>query len=418
LDLLDSYELSLVKDSSCEYIESINKYALTKTFLHTLTSGDDKGDNQFVNFDLSNRYKSLALDKDDLRIVLFYYSGILGATTIPMRYAGPRMKDFMFRLIPAGSFGAADAASFIRRIADLKKTLSKKELKAADVADAESQVTPVVDSMFEDPADIFKELVSTSPKDFVSFDLILVKNCGNVLLNVSEISNVSRSTLSRNLDHIEEVAAAVYAEKKYFKPSVARSFYSIHRQTGKGEKFQAKFVKTLMKIYTGTYYSDPELSRIFIDRAQAEIRQSGIEVYSGIAISYSFLKALQKEVSMDNLKSGELGKLCARVAWPLGIAIGSFEKSEIGYLSRRISCLDQVPAKLNEYREGSLRHDNTRKNGILLHADGAAFHQAVELLKEFQAEHHVFDRDAFALGFLDEYGLKMYHARNQNKQAA
>lgn len=426
---LDSYALHLLKDDTFEYEESINKYALKKSLLHMLTSGDDKSDNQFVGFNLKDRYKSFALAEGDFRL-LFYYLGIIRALGVSSKNSQP----FAIRVIPSGSFSGKDAVIFLEHLRGLqKKKAGEQEKDAEDVLEsAEGEIQDTSDDTLDDPGsfldpiDVIADAIISSADKMVAFDVLITKEDGKVPQNVSEINNVHRSQLLRNLKRISESGAEVQSvTKSPFRPSLFRSFYNIHRTVKKGEKYQGKFVKFMTRVLTGTYYGDPDLSRIFVDRVLETVRKgNGDKECRGLNISYRYLRSLDKErggmvdekIAKQVSDCEQLGRLCARVAWPLSYVIKPFEKSLVGYLRQRVGSLTQVGAMVSEHMGRLSLHKGEKAGSILISPDNFSqhSHEAVKVLKSLEAEGVKLNQDAFVIGFVDQFYLERYHHRNSD----
>jgi len=425
---LDGYALQLIKDDTFVYEESVDKYALKKSLLHMLTSGDDKSDNQFVGFNLKDRYKSFALSEKDFRL-LFYYLGIIRALGVASKDSQP----FAIRVIPSGSFSGKDAVNFLEHLRDLQKKKSGGQ-EAGDVLEsAEGEIQDTSDDTlddpksFLDPVDVVSDVVASSAASMVAFDVLITKEDGKVPQNVSEINNVHRSQLLRNLKCISEAGATVQTTLKApYKPSLFKSFYNIHRTVKKGEKYQGKLMKFMTRVLMGTYYGDPDLSRIFVDRVLGAIRKgNGDKECRGLNISYRYLKSLENErgsmtdekIAKQTSDCEQLGRLCAKVAWPLSYVIKPFEKSLVGYLKQRAGSLTQVGALVSEHMGRLSLHKGETAGNIKIDTDNSSqySHEAVKVLKTLDTEGVKLNQDAFVIGFVDQFYLERYLHRPQQK---
>jgi len=282
---------------------SSGDYVLTKSLLHTVTSGGDDADNQFVGFDIANRDKTFTLSFSDLRLV-YYYTKVLRATEVRF----PNKEGYAFRLIPSGSFTFSAADSFMVKMEELRGSFfddTKDNLESAElevtIKEEESPkpknlIQKVLNMLgIDDPAEKIKAAITCSAESMTCFDVILVIKGGAFLPdeNVSEISNISRSTLLKNLTVISELSAEMTEKSKSKYPmSLISSFNTLH----KGERYRNKLVNLFMRSFQGAYYGDPDLMRIFIDRSLSEIRNpkrgTGLREFRWNKFSYEFLKTL------------------------------------------------------------------------------------------------------------------------------
>jgi hypothetical protein len=414
LEALDKNELDIVKDETFEFHKEINQYSLRKKLIHMIGSGDPKNDNQFVGFDIEQRYKSFSLEEERLRD-LFYYTKIIRACNISI----PWSKPYFFRLIPVGDFNGQDALDFFKALGNIT---GESDI-AEGIEEGEEQLK-VQGYDFTDPSSLLSDVTEEHSKGgkvagtITSFDLILVRN-DKVDTNLGEINNLARSALRRTtkniMKKIEEVQAARRTKQKL---SVVGSFYDLHQSISKGEKYQAKLVQMMMKLYRDSYYGDLDIDRIFTEQALRDIRAEGFTRYYGQRTSYELLKQLAKEKKMDVSKEGdgkskELGKLFARVIWPLGLAINSFDKAQIGNIASRITGVAPIrciSTMIGKYQLQLTQHQGAKIGKGVVKLDPISFHEASNLIDEFQATGLKFAKHAFIVGLLDEYQYKKYIA--------
>jgi len=433
IPILDSYMLQLTKDDTFIYENKAKGYTLTKSLLSMLTSGDKKSDNQFVGFNIADRYKSYSIGEEDLRL-LFYHRGILNALGIHNKNSKP----YGIKVIPSGDFGDQEAMDFLQCLSTLQAKSAKEQEEDSEgtLESAESQVQddggdpleePDNADISEDPADVLEKAVSSTSRAVTSFDVLVVNEGGKVPVNVSEINNVGRSQLLKNLKHISAVGSTVQNTfKSSYRPTLFRAFYNIHRSIKKGEKYQGKFMKFMTRILTGTYYGDPDLSRIYVELILKTVRDGKAEKYLyGLKISYEYLKQIEKkgatemvdEKAEEHVKAIEdLGRQCAKIAWPLSFVIKAFEKSQVGYMKRRARDFTSVSDLATEYLSRVALHKGERAGDIRIDSDSVSYanHTAQEIVKKLVSEKAQFDSDAFVRGFVDQFYIERYRHNKIN----
>jgi len=414
LSALDSHELEVIKDDLFEYHQNVDRYSFKKKLFHTVGSGDKKNDNQFVGFDASQRYKTLSLPRSQLRYI-FYHSKIIRACNVSIPWSRP----YFFRLIPVGSFNALQAMDYFHR------------LRSMDFLDSSDDLTPAeegikVEPFDYDPVSLLADISDNGgcSKNITSFDLILVRN-EKVDTNLGEINSLDRSALRKITKEILARVAAIRLERKMSekqKLSVAGSFYDLHKNIGKNEKHQVKFVRMMLKLYRGVYYGDPDLERIFLERAFYDIRNEGnLKAFRNHETSYLLLKTLSKEKNMtisqkdlDGIeKSRELGRLLARICWPLDFVINSFLKSQVGQMTLRISGVYPIKSVVKlaeEYTAKVVTHTGERAGNTVVKLDGVSVNKWEELINEFVTDNANFEKSFFLMGFLSEYNKQVYFA--------
>jgi hypothetical protein len=431
---MDALELENLKiNKAIEYCPQAKSYVLHKLFFHTLTSGDEKNDNQFPEFNMDLKYKSFSLKEEQLRSLFYYFKTL---RVCEMRI--PKSEPFRFRLIPIGDFGLDEALSYIDQIGVIKKK-GLNEDSVGDIALAEEtlEYTGDLPDLEEteksskgeeiDPTDIMSAIIEECTPKITSFDLILVRQGpkGSATdVNMGEINNLSRSSLQRTLKKLKATVNTVLQKRnsKQSKTTIAKAFYAVHRAIGKGEKFRVKYVRIMLKLYRDVYYGDPELNAIFLETLFKSIRDDGFKYYYYLKTAYEILQALAKkkedgmsESTQSQELSKDLGHCMARIAWPLCFIMNNFEKSQIGLLTDRIGSLDLVVKLLNSFIGRVRLHIGDRMGpeagNQLVRLDEAAVSQAFTLIERFGKEGVKYDREYLAIAFSDEYSRKKYYAK-------
>lgn len=426
IELLDKHEVNILKTEGKEaatfgYVSEVKGYSVNKGFFHTLVSGEDNSDNQFPGFDLSQKYKSFYLTEDQLRCV-FYYSKVLKSCQISI----PKSAPYCFRLIPVGEYNTQGALDFIDALKAIKSGgLSEDSVSALD--SAEAQVTVEQTNQDWDPVELISKMEEKCAKEIISFDLILLRRGGVAApdVNVGEINNLSRSSLRKNLMEIKTKVNRVREDRKAM-TSVTTAFYNIHQNIKKGEKYQIKCTRMMLKLYRGLYFGDPELDKIFLERVQRDIRETGLKSYYGLKTSYMLLKHLSNKgeevMTRSQELSKQLGRYLAQIMWPLSFIIGrrsrSFEKSQVGLIKSRVGSLPQVVRLLGEYRAKISLHANERlgEGNLTVNTSraGKAVHDANTCIETMEKEGVKYDRDQLVLGFFDEYDSQCSYAQKCN----
>jgi hypothetical protein len=427
IEFLDYLELEGLKrntkgKAAFDYIPEVSGYSLNKGFFHTVTSGDEKSDNQFPGFDLTQKYKSFSLAEDQLRSI-FYYSKTLKRCQIGIPDSAP----YCFRLIPVGSYSTQSAVDYIDHIKELRRGVPEDQLnkleKLEDQVVSEDEEPEELGSSW-DPTELIAQAAEKCAKEMISFDLILLRlGTKGPDVNVGEINNMSRSSLRKNLSVIKEKVNQI-KDKRKARTSVTRAFFNVHyKGKRKGEdKYQVKFARMMLKLYRGLYFGDPELDKIFLDRVHKDIRETGMKNYYGLKTSYSLLKLLSNkgdEMTKSQELSKSLGRHLAQIMWPLSFVIGrrsrSFEKAQVGQIRYRVGTLPQVVRLLGEYRGRISLHANESlgkdtERVVDVGRAGRALHDANSTIETLEKENCKYDRDQLVLGFFDEYDLQCYLA--------
>lgn len=415
IELMDNMYISTIKNSALQYSKEMNLYSFKKSLLPMVASGDKTNDVQFPGFDLKNRHKSFGLPFNEIRYVL-YHAKIMKALTVPLL----KTKPYVFEIVPSGSYTTEDLIVFMDRINSLRLDMFKKsEGKVTDeleVAEEGISTTFNQEDFLGDPATFFNQTISGGSKNMTSFDIILVRDDGNVMVNVSEINNISRSSLLKNLKHINECAIVIRDKYKISrKPTLVGSFYSIHKSIKKGEKYQQKYIKFLFAAIRGLYYGDPNLVHIYLDNIYRNIRTEEENDNFFMKIAYEFIESLNvKGPSMPQEQSSKLGELCAVLACPITFIFKSFLKAEIGQFDRRIRTLRDVEAFATNTMDKINRHEGEAygSKGVII-PDSFSYNitKIREIIKGMNENSIPFDPISFKLGFQDRLGRERFFSK-------
>lgn len=419
IEVMDAMYLEYAKSNEIfKYHQAGNGYALTRSFLPMVATGDDKNDIQFPDFDLENRYKSFCVDNNKLRCIL-YHSKMMKELSLPLF----RTKPYMFQLIPSGPFTPTDLIDFIDRIKHIKANMfKKKETEIAaelDVAESELKASNTDDIFLGDAVVSMNQILETTSDSITSFDLMLIRDESKTTINISEINNISRSSLLKNLRMIDEKATRImekYRLKR--KPSLVNAFYDIHQSVKKGEKYQQKYLKFLLVNVRGLYYGDPDLAELFIEHTLKNIRNGDESPNFSLKISYEFIESLNKKgPRMEQEQSAKIGENCASLACPVTFVIKSFLKSEIGSLSRRVQNTESVMLFCTDMMEKLFRHDGEQAGNKLISSEKLNIHviKIRELLKEMKDNEIKFHPASFKLGFISRFGQERFFATKKEE---
>lgn len=386
-------------------------FALTRSFLPMVATGDDSSDNQFLGFDLNNRYKSFCVNSKNIRTIL-YHNKIIRDLTLPIF----RIDPYNFQLIPIGSYSPSELISFINRIKHVKaNSFRKKEGDIADnleVAEKDIASSDVAELFLRDTAVSLDQILDGTSDTITSFDLVLIRYDSRVIINVSEINCISKSFLLINLRRIDRIASDIRDKFKIKnKPSLANSFFGIHRLIGKGEKYHQKYIRFLLANIRGIYYGDKDIVRLFNEHTLKDIR-NGEKPSFFLKISYEFIESLNmKGSSMLQEQSVKLGEHCAALARPVSYVIKSYQKSEVGNLRRKITDIKNMLSFANDAMIALHRHNGDIAGNIRISTDALGIHSRKihEIVKEMTTNKITFDKESFYSAFLNEYNKSLFH---------
>jgi len=258
---------------------------------------------------------------------------------------------------------------------------------------------------------LFRPVLENVASNITQFDLIFSKKGGLTSPDVDlvEISGIEKSKLQEISERIRRIKAMLYEQRAIFftkelKPlSIHYCFLNILGDSTKAKKkYQSHLLKVLPLIYSGTYYRDPLLLPLFIEKTEEMIRDPEIKFnFNLFKFDFYFLIWIQNvQKEGDNLMkiteshSYELGLLLGKLAQPLIFEIKAFEKSYVGNLTRRIATLPDL-IKFKSFIEEKLvihekNYPQMRETSLDL----------TENIKNFESR---YDKNECAFGFFESY---------------
>ncbi len=263
---------------------------------------------------------------------------------------------------------------------------------------------------------------------FTRFDFVFADTSGNTVNDLIEISGLDKSTLYRIGTRIEDISIELSKDWKketnsekefYFKIEnslldiMGSYFYDDKKGTAtikSNNGYKGHLIKTLPLIYSENYYSDEVLLPNVIAKIELAAR-SGDKTgcFTRLRYALQFLFKIQNSKNDRYMKltesaSYKIGVEMGKMAKPLKNAIGSFEKSYVGLLSRRVKTLEMCRKFLNEIDEKLVLHDKifTRQVSASIRGDLA------------DMVPNDYDENALAFGFFEGY----YKYEAQDKVAS
>lgn len=395
LKILDSWFIESRKSELFTYNKKLNNYSLSKSFLPTVCSGEMKNDMQFPGFDKKNSYKTFVLCREDLWIV-YYHKKVMEALIIKTINI-PKGSTYNFLLIPSGNIEKESLQNFIDKILSIND-------KNKDSLSHENPENELSDDIF---MSIQNSILSLDC--LALLDIVLVQKGERTNVVMSEISNISRDSLLKNIEQLK-IAASILPKllqeelnlKKEFElkycPNFYKAFFNIHAKNKQNYK---KFLNWLFKIFMGQKNFDQELLEVFVNRIFKEIKTNGNVDYLRFLISFKLLQQLNRGEIMD-LEFKKLGEYCGSIACPVSYVIGNFEASKVCQL-KQVTSVDDVLELLNDMMTSLILHrkDKNNANNSTPEQFSNMYDKAGELivtLKERQ-----FEQDSFIIGFFTAY---------------
>jgi hypothetical protein len=392
----------LIQEFVIEHKES-NKIVLNK-FLFKTIGGTTP------NFSNENDYKIKSFETKDEVIDLMYGVSISEKPLISFN-------DFGIVVLP--NIPIPDNASYEEwnsMALVLNRFLQKKGL--AELSDSEVKLGIENDNQKND-VDVFDSifgiLIDNELPESVKYDLIFIKPSGlsSPSVDMIEISSIEKSKLREIHDNILKIKLSLrelsnfqLGKSKHMpKLDIWKSYYDILGMKGKTQKkYSFHLLKILPQIYTDTYYNDPILFSLFINKIEKNIRDN-ISNFNIMKYDFYFLIQIQKGDNMTPItesKSYTIGKnlgIMARpfAAWRVDCPIKSFEKNYVGNLSRRISDLNDVTKFSNFLNEKLIMHERNYQDVQ------NAFSEMITNMKLLSNSIEKYDKHACALGFFESY---------------
>ena len=122
--------------------------------------------------------------------------------------------------------------------------------------------------------------------------------------------------------------------------------------------------------------------------------------------------------TLENVsESAELGKMMAKISFPLTVVISSFLKRNVGFLSRRAGTLKGAESLLAEWATTVARHEKecNKDLNIEVSLNTYAVKEAGMLLDNLKEKGN-YDVNEFVVGYMREYSSKSY-ANNKSVQS-
>ena len=333
---------------------------------------------------------------------------------VSLMYAGKAAEKPLIRINSIGiialphsdKLSAIDVINFFER----EKNNIPEEIDREDAIVSESKRNTSADSLFAD-------LIENNFDDSVKFDIIFTNipaSPAGVYHDMIEIASVEKSLLKEVHENIQAEKRKLFRQmerefpdaKKELILEVKFSFLKILGDaTRDKKKFQFHMLKILPQIYSDTYYDDPVLLPVFIDKVEYNIRNDG-QKFGTLKFDFYLLMNLQKNKQLMNIvesKSYAIGQslgIMARpfAAWRDDCPIKSFEKSYVGNLSRRISSLDEVTKFATFMNEKLIMHEKAYKSVQ------DAYLKLVNTIADFNKEKtEKYSKNNCALGFFEAY---------------
>ena len=389
--IIDSIDENLTRELVSE--DNVTGRVILEKYLYKTLGGVTPG------FRENTKYKNKLFTRDD--IVSLMYAGT--ATEKPLI----RINSVGIIALPhSDKLSAIDVVNFFERD---KNNFSEEIVKEETIV-TESQRTTDSDSLFTD-------LIENDFDDSVKFDIVFTSipaSKAGVFHDLVEIANVEKSLLKEVHENIQSEKRKLLKQiekefpnaKKEFGFEVKYSFLKILGDVTKDKKkYQFHLLKVLPQIYSDTYYEDPILFPVFIDKVEYNIRNDG-QSFGTLKYDFYLLMNLQKNKPLMNIvesKSYAIGQflgIMARpfAAWRDDCPIKSFEKSYVGNLSRRISSLGEVTKFAAFMNEKLIMHEKAYKSVQNAHL------RIVETIAHFEKERtEKYNKNNCALGFFEAY---------------
>jgi hypothetical protein len=382
---------------------------ILKKYLYKTLSSPEK-DFQFPRFSSQERYKNKIFNKKDDISDLIY--AIDYSKTALIKIPNTNIKIIV---LPKGTnLTAEDYDRFLGKDISIKEESEAEEIiKYANNLDVNS----TIDKLFEN---ITKDV----NENITQFDLIFSKQGGqtNPDSDIIELAGIEKSFINYISTRIRKIATELFEERSRIIKSEKLGTFNIYRSflnilgdmTKEKKKYQNHLYTVLPQIYSGTYYRDPILLPIFIEKTEEKIRNG--EVYYNIfKYDFYFLTKIQ-----NTLIEGEnLMKILESPSYKLGLSLGimarpfaswredcpikSFEKNYVGNLTRRIASLNDLLKLKVDIEQKLIMHEKTYpdiKEASLTLAEG---------VKSFKGR---YDKNECAFGFFESYFA--FSKKNEN----
>lgn len=325
-----------------------------------------------------------------------------------------REDDIMINMLPKGNISAEDIITFFSKWDKLE---FENELEVTD-----SFLAPALDH---------------SIKNIEKYDIIFSKESKPIGLDLLEINDVDKNLLQKTQGRIIETKQLM--KEQGFNIQYLGIKYSL-KSLFDGKKYKNHLLKVLPKIYQNTYHQDALLLPTFLQKAEYLTRNpqkatkkgkdnDGRYPYWNLRKHFFFLIHLQKNnnlMSIFQTKSYKMGLALGKMANPFAAyqqdcPIKSFEKNNVGLLSRKISSVDNIVKFANQINEQLRMHRESRavkgekgnKEPYLI----KSYKSFLDNLKELEeSKKEKYNKDYCELGFFETYyGALMLDYQNSNE---
>ncbi|MDZ4712650.1 MAG: hypothetical protein SGI89_10040 [bacterium] len=381
---------------------SISGKVLNKTLYKTLCSGDDKNDIQFPNFSGNEKHKSKSFTEDEVKDLFYAIDYSKKAVISPTA-------DVKLIVLPNGdNLKAEDYEKFQQNAFSLtSEVLANRKNTEIKIND------DILLSWFDEASE--NESVVTH------FDMVFSKKGGMTTpdTDLIELSGVSKSSLQQIRERIRNTTIEILSKRKkeiqsdkLISPSINWSFSQLMGSpqadsNGKiqfkvNPRYQTHLLKILPQIYCGTYHIDNLILPSFISNVEYSIRH-GDSKFKLLKYDLEFILSIQntktyksnymKIVESESYQIGLLlGKLSQNFAGE-NSPIKSFEKNNVGNLTRKIPTLKDFIEFKNDVEQKLIMHEKNKYT----------FKLSSELSEKVKQFTGIYDKQECAFGFFESY---------------
>jgi hypothetical protein len=354
------------------------------------------------NFNVKNSFKVRSFSKDEIVYLL---------------YALNISKQEKIRLYKT-EIGIVILPSFETTISTdaLNKFFPKIDCLDDELSDEDKMISEVEDT--SDDEQIYSNFIYNNFDEKVKFDVIFTNipksKSSGVYRDLSEISNVEKSfiiSLNEKIKSIKKEIIVTYNKefsncndlKLDFILSYNRLIANA-KSKNTDKKYQFHLLKVVPQMFNDTYYQDPILLPLFVQKSEFNIRNE-IQGFNKLKYDFYFLLQLQKFkplMAITASKSYQIGTCLGIMAkqfaaWRKDCPIKSFEKSYVGNLSRRINSLEDMTKFSNFINEKLTIHERWYSD------ERIAYENFVSLLRNLEDNKGEYNKNYCALGFFEYY---------------
>jgi hypothetical protein len=379
-----------------------NLFVLKKTLYKTLCSGDAKNDIQFPDFKSNSKHKSKFFTMDEINDLFFSIDYSKKAVINPT-------EDVKLIVLPNGdNLKAEDYEKF---------QLNAYKLTAEVLTNRKNTETKTNDDIL---LSWFDE-TSENESKVTHFDMIFSKKGGMTApdTDLVELSGISKSSLQRIRERIKSTTVEIVTKRKkeiqsdkLIPPSINWSFSQLlgspqADSNGKiqfkvNSKFQSHLLKVLPRIYCGTYLNDNLILPSFIANVEYSIRHGDskfkllkfdlefiLSIHNTKIYKNNYMKIIESESYQIGLLLGKLSQNFAGENSP----IKSFEKNNVGNLTRKIPTLKDFIEFKNDVEQKLIMHEKNK----------FTFKLSSELSEKVKNFTGIYDKQECVFGFFESY---------------